>query len=94
MIKRFFLMVLSGAIGAVILTVGSAALHIHEPTGVIAPGLGWLLGVAVGDRLARATYLATEEAVHGHPIQTFFLWLVMFVILAAGLIMERMKLSR
>ena len=83
LIKTVFITIIGVAFGLVVS--GLLKLDPHVSIGLTI-GTALVFGVSYSQIFAKKVYQETEEAVHGHPIKTLFLWLVMFVVLALGLI--------
>lgn len=85
-IKKFFLMVFGAAVGLVLSAIAAGFLKLEGPIAIGAMAFGIIFGSAIAGRIAKSTHKATEEAVHGHPIRTFFLWLFMLIILGGAIL--------
>jgi uncharacterized membrane protein YfcA len=95
-IKSGFIFVLGSCIGAIAGGFVGGYLKMKGITIFIPIGVGLFIGQAIfkkllGGKIAKEIYEQTEDAVHGRPIKTLFLWLIMFIILAGGLLVLGLK---
>jgi hypothetical protein len=94
-IISIFVWLLGSCAGLLIGLLISKHTGIKGELSLVPPALGVLICAKVSGKLiARALYKGTERAVHGHPFITILNWLLMFVILAAGILFFGLKYLR
>ena len=90
-VKSVFANILGACIGLIFGALVAVKLKMEGFVIALPLAIGLLIGRfiftrLIGKKVAKEIYEQTEEAVHGNPTKTILLWLLMFIILAAGLI--------